>query len=364
MQRLCHVIFLLVVAFVLSPWTAAQDSAATSADAVLDRISSHLDKSTIFVGYFDLKNVDPEKSVASLREIVDDSLKKSTMPKEIKDMIQPMFAQGFDALEKELKEGQQGEAWRQFRSSGCEAVYMLVNSMTMAQCPARILCVLDPSTETATIDAVQKILETNAPTARFRHKDGLIVGDFFPPGLTDELRQAAEKALAAFDKSRKPTTRPELLAGMERAKSAPFKLVFAPDAALKGMIQMFYPMAPPELQEALPAKTILAGAHWISLGIDINRWIIDLNIKGESPEAAQTLYDAVIKFKDASLAPMADQAKTLDEQIMPFIPKVQEDRLRLTINRKFLDDHLSNIIQYALPAIMAAQQGMPLVPQP
>ena len=354
MQRL--VLCSLLVAL-LPTWTAAQDS---TANAVLDRIATYLDKSTIVVGYFDLKNVDPEKSVASLREIVDGSLKKSDMPKEMKDMLQPMFSMGFDAFENELKDGDSGKQWRQLQSSGMEGVYLIVNSMTMAQSPTRVLCVFDPSTETAKIDAMQEQLAAHQPYSRFQQKDGFIIVDSFSSTMTDAQVQDAEKFLVTFDKSRKPLIRPEFVTGMERTKSAPFKIVFAPDAALKGMIQMFYPMAPPDVQETLPVKTIFAGVNWISLGIDINRWIIDLNIKGESPEAAQALYDAVIKLKDDTMTQMSQDfgsSKELDAQIIPFIPKVQEDRLRLTINQKFLDDNLGNILQYALPAIMAAQSG-------
>jgi len=187
---------------------------------------------------------------------------------------------------------------------------------------------------------------------------------FYTP--TGEWKDAA-KFIDGLDKSRKSLVRPELLAAMERAKSAPFKLAFAPDDGLKGMLQMFYPMAPPEFQQALPAKTLLDGAEWVSLGIDINRWIIDLNIKGKNPAASKALYDAVIKLKDDALAQWAEDfdvsgLNEIDGQIMPFIPKVQEDRLRLTINQKFLDDNLPQILKTVLPFVVMFTDNPPFVP--
>ena len=221
MQRTRFALCSLFAALLLAVpvWTAAQD---TAADTVLNRVAAYLDNSTILVGHFDLKKVDPAKSIATLREIVDGAVKKSETPQPMKDMLQPMIAQGFDAAEQELKEGEQGKAWQLFQSSGCEEMYVIVNSMTMAQSPARILYVFDSSAGTSAIDAVQKTLEEADPTGsvRFQQKDGLIVADFIPPGT---VRQDAEKFIDAFDKGRKSQIRPEFLAGMERTKTAPFK---------------------------------------------------------------------------------------------------------------------------------------------
>ena len=344
--------FFVALLLAVPAWTVAQDS---SADAILNRVAAYLDKSTIFVGHFDLKKVDPEKSVATLREIVDGAVKKSEMLQPMK----PMIAQGFDALASGVKENEGIQTLQLFQKSGCE-MYVIVNSMTMTQSPARILYAFDTSASTSNIDAIQKELETQSPPGalRIQRKDSLIVVDAFQPGVESGN---AEKLIDGFDKSRRPLVRPELLAAMERAKSAPFKLAFAMDDGLKGMFQMFYSMTPPEIQQMLPAKTLLDGAEWISLGVDVNRWIIDLNIKGKNPAASKALYDAIIKLKnDALTQAMADfpgQEKAMNSQIMPFIPKVQEDRLRLTINQKFLDDNLPNILQYALPAVIAAQRG-------
>ncbi len=342
-----------------------QEATSPQVEAIASKVTPFVDKSTIVVAQFDLKKLDPELSVKTLREIVDGSLSKAGLDENAKALIEPMLMQGITAMETEFKEGQIG----QLIQSGCEEVFVVVNSMTMAQSPARVLFSFGESASANMDVLVEKLSQAN-PGAAFEKKDNFLVVDTFQPQLSESEQADAKKYVAGLDKKRKPQLRSEFVEGLERTKTAPLKVVFAPDMALKGMIQMGLGMAPENVREALPSKTVLDGAKWVSLGVDLNRWIIDLNVKGNSTEATQALYDGLIKAKDSSLSPdlaalpeeaqsqIKEQLKAVDAQVMMFMPKVKEDRLQLTIDKKFLDTNFPALVQMGMSAAQAAMQQM------
>ncbi len=340
---------------------------------VLKPVESLINKNTFEFTYIDVKAVDIDKTVENWKQLVTDLFAKIKEDKNLAeklaeakinlDEIRTAYFRQLDVSVAQAK-----LILTPLMITDLKEIYVLANSRTMAMSPVRIVATFG---ENGSPDDFLTILKEFVPgiVERFHieKRDGMLI--LSPPSGGLDMDNPSDKArLQRMFDAVKPEANPAILAGLERVKGAPIQAVFAPDSSIRGLATMGLAMAPPPADK-FGGKTLTDGIKWTAIGLDPVKQIFALTIQSASPEAAQKLYDTTVETIDTGLdsamkyrvpdenAQESETRITALENVKDFLPKVKEDCLQLVVDREFLERRLAIIVNFAIPATVAAREA-------
>ncbi|MCL2349660.1 MAG: hypothetical protein FWC50_15525 [Planctomycetaceae bacterium] len=350
----------------------AQDTAATApppserVQQILKPVESLINKNTFALAYIDVKALDVDKSVANWKQLVTDLFTKIKADKRVSgnlardadinlDAIQ---AEYFKEIDKDMPDFK--AKLDALLKARVKEVYVLNNSRMMTVCRMQVVATFEKNgSPDAVTKAMTQILGSGWDLKFFEmlchieKRDDMVIIN-----ISSSDKAKLQRMLDAV----KPEANPAIIAGLERVKNAPIQVVFAPDPAIRGMMMMGLAAAPEPVNK-FGGKTLNDGIQWVSAGLEPMRQIFALTIQSASPEAAQNLYDTILKVFNEAVGKLNDvdsqDRRAYVERIKVFIPQVKGDKLQLVINKQFLEMQSASFTAVGatlLPAIMAANK--------
>ncbi len=292
---------LLILTLAASGWA---DEKKFDAEARAKVVAPFLDEQTIAVGHLDLTRVDVNAIVTQLAEYA--KLKEDDVAgprKEVGDWV---------------------AAWTK---AGARDLYCVAS---LADVPGQPPFVVVPLEGDADANGMSQAF---AGSKLFEHFKFEKIGSAVVGGT--------EKTLTRL-KNLKPDTRPELAKAFGVAGDTAVQVILLPSNENRRIIEEIMPKLPPELGGG-PITIVTKGALWGAAGIDLPpKTAFHATIQSQDSASAQKLRDLAARFLQlvGEEGPHNQKARDIlpgfDKLVEALTPKVQEDRLVVTLEEKDL----------------------------
>ena len=288
------------------------DDKKFDAEARAKAVAPFIDEQTIAVGHADLTRVDLDAIIAKLTEYVKGS--------------EPALAEA----KKEL--GDWLGAWTKV---GVRDLYVVVSLADIPGQPPFLVIPLEG-------DGDGKVIgEAMNRSKHFEHFKFEKIGSALVGG--------SQKTMARL-KALKPDNRPELAKAFKAAGDTAIQAILIPTNENRKVVEEIMPKLPQELGGG-PISVITRGFLWAAVGVDLSpKASLRVTVQSQDAASAQKLRDLTAKFLflQGEEGPHNQKARDFlpgfDKLVEQLTPKVQEDRLVVTLDEKDLAATLKPIV--------------------
>jgi hypothetical protein len=272
-------------------------------------IAPYLDEQVFGIGHADLTRIDFDKALAFFKEL--------------------------GKFEDKEIEGPSREAreWiGAFLKAGGKDIYVV---LSMADIPANEPFFVVPMTEKANEEELAKLLGMGGRMKYLVIKKALIVGN--------------EKTIDRLQ-DQKPTERPEVAKAFAAAGDTAAQFLLIPTDDSRKVVEQ---VGPPELPKELgggSTKVFTRGVKWVAVGVNPPpKPFGTLVIQSQDADAAKELHQGLKQAVEAiGKLPADHEVKQVlpevDKLLTALMPKVQEDRLTLSVDAKMVTEVLGPVV--------------------
>jgi hypothetical protein len=275
-------------------------------------VAPYLDEQTIAIGHVDLTRVDADAIAAKMIEYA--KLKEEDIAgpkKEVGDWL---------------------AAWTK---AGVREIYVVVSLADVPGLPPFVVVPLEGDTDAKVLG------ETLARAKPFREYKFATIGSALVGG--------GEKTLARL-KSLKPDNRPELAKAFAAAGDTAVQAILIPTNENRRVVEEIMPKLPQELGGG-PITIVTHGFLWGAVGVDLPpKPSLRATVQSQDAAAARKIHDLVTQFFKVvgEEGPHNQKARDIlpgfDKLVEQLTPKVEEDRLVVTLEEKDLVATLKPVV--------------------